>query len=242
MEASTPSAAARLRNSARVMPASLGSPAGRTSGASMDLPSDFRRRPAGARGTAARARAARARARARTRRGPRRRGRAGAAAPRASSAGSGSRRASSASTSASAARGVARLGDRDRAVELDHRRAGERRELARRARRSAASRPGSESAATAIAACSTYGPRPRSASARSSAARPPRSAPASHSDAVLVGEQHELAAREARGRGARRGRASARAGRATSGSSGISSREHAAEPDRLGGEVDARPP
>ena len=55
---------------------------------------------------------------------------------------------------------------------------------------------GSSAWRDAIAAWITYGPRPPSANARSSSARPRAICSVSHARAVLVGEQHELAVTE----------------------------------------------
>ncbi len=102
---------------------------------------------------------------------PRPTGRGGRAARRASSAGSGSPRARGDRRSRGAASGPCVLGHGNRPAELDDRRVGEPRKLAVEG---GDLRPvaGSSACSDAIAACTTYGPRPRRASARSSTARP----------------------------------------------------------------------
>ena len=154
-------------------------------------------RPAAARAGAARRRRARAPARARTPRAPRRRGRGGAAARRASRAGSGSRRASRRSAIRSPASGPVGLGDGDRAAQLDDRRAGDPRELAvqRGDLRPVARLVGVQRRDRRL---HDVGPRPRSASARSSARAARGDLRRVPQRAVLVGEQHDLAVAQAR--------------------------------------------
>ena len=138
---------------------------------------------AGRVGSRARRCSARARARARTRPPPRRSGRAGAGGRRARSGRGSSRRGRGSLDEREARFRAVGHRDRDGAVQLDDRR---RRRVAAARRTAAAicapvaSRP--RRAATAIAACSWYGPGDRSASARSSArAALPRSRASSQS-------------------------------------------------------------